>query len=184
MKRSEQLVVAGPPCNRASPQRATTRVLHCRHRTPMSRRRLGIDFGTRRIGLAFAEEDMCVVSPLPTLEVGRNVPAAQALQEACVQIHARCEEMNVEEIVIGLPLTLGGEVGLAAKHVQSFGQRLRATTARTVVYWDERLTSSEAHRYMKASGKSEKKRRNRIDQAAAVILLQSYIDAEKNRRAR
>lgn len=117
---------------------------------------LGIDYGLRRIGLAIS--DGVFASPLG--QVDGVSPAARI-----------ASEQGVEKIIIGLPSRLDPRVKL-------FGDRLHELTHIPVEYWDETFSTREARKSMIASGTSPKKRRQEIDQNAAAVILQGYLDSQ------
>jgi putative Holliday junction resolvase len=134
---------------------------------------LGIDYGERRIGLALSDPTATIAQPLPTLKrrKGKRPPVAPVTRLV--------EEHEVEEIVIGLPLTLEGEDNDWTREVRSFGRKLGERTGRPVAFQDERLTSVRAERAVRSLGLSKEKReeKERIDAAAAILILQAYLDS-------
>ncbi|MFH1011107.1 MAG: Holliday junction resolvase RuvX [bacterium] len=131
-------------------------------------RLLGIDYGTRRIGLAISDES-------ERLAVGL---AAWANEGAAtiVRLKQLLGEKDIRHVVVGYPLTLRGQVGPKATEVDAFIRRLEAADI-SVRRWDERWTTQEVSRTARAMGLSEKQQRGRLDMAAAVVLLQNYLDA-------
>lgn len=131
---------------------------------------LGIDFGTRRIGVAISDESATIAFPSGAIE---NSGPAQAV-EAIGRI---VREKGAEAIVVGMPLGLNGAKGMAAENVERFVELLKESLAIPVVAWDERLTTKIAERAMIAGGLSRSRRKACIDSATAQIILQSYLDA-------
>ena len=133
---------------------------------------LGIDFGERRIGLALSDPTATIAQPLPTLtrRAGKRPPVA-----ALVEIITQNE---VERVVIGLPLDLSGAETDWTKTVRDFGEKLQARAAVPVDYLDERLTSVQAERAVRSLGlkRSDREQKGRVDAAAAVLLLQTFLD--------
>jgi putative Holliday junction resolvase len=133
---------------------------------------LGIDYGTRRIGLALSDPTATIAQPLPTLtrRQGKRPPVA-AIAEL-VRKH------QAAEIVLGLPLSLAGEETDWTAEVRAFGAKLAATTGVTVSYLDERMTSVLAEQTVRSLGlkRSERERKDRIDATAALLILQAYLD--------
>lgn len=136
-------------------------------------RRLAVDVGDARIGVASSDPDGLLATPVETVP-GRDLPAA----------HRRLAELVAEyeplEVVVGLPRSLNGREGPAASKVRAFAQE----TARRVLpipvrLVDERLSTVTAAQGMRASGVSVRKGRSRIDQAAAVVILQSALETER-----
>ncbi len=142
---------------------------------PQSRRVLALDFGGRRIGVALSDADGLFAMPLTTLQAE---PRARALSriEALVQEHA------VNEIVVGLPLTLSGEMGPQAQLVKQFADTLAAALEREIQLFDERLTSVVAEQTMRDMGIKPARRKARIDEIAATIILQDYLDHQRNQQ--
>ena len=139
---------------------------------------LGVDFGERRIGLALSDATGTLASPLPTLKrrAGKRPPLA-----AIVEI---TEENGVEALVLGLPLTLEGEDSEWTRKIRDVGQALSDRTGLPVYFVDERLTSVRAERAVRSIGLPKKKReeKERVDAAAAVLILQSWLDLPPDRR--
>ncbi|MFB7762388.1 MULTISPECIES: Holliday junction resolvase RuvX [Streptomyces] len=136
-------------------------------------RRLAIDVGEARIGVASSDPDGLLATPVETVP-GRDVPAAQRRLE---QLVAEYEPL---EVVMGLPRSLAGGEGPAAARVRAFAQetarRIAPVPVRLV---DERMSTVTAAQSMRASGVNVKKGRSRIDQAAAVVILQSALETER-----
>ncbi|GAA2047042.1 Holliday junction resolvase RuvX [Streptomyces carpaticus] len=136
-------------------------------------RRLAVDVGEARIGVASSDPDGLLATPVETVP-GRDVPAAQRRLE---QLVAEYEPL---EVVVGLPRSLSGSEGPAAARVRAFVQetarRIAPVPVRLV---DERMSTVTAAQSMRASGVSAKKGRARIDQAAAVVILQSALETER-----
>ncbi|WP_031507732.1 Holliday junction resolvase RuvX [Streptomyces megasporus] len=136
-------------------------------------RRLAVDVGDARIGVASCDPDGLLATPVETVP-GRDVPAA----------HRRLAELVAEyeplEVVVGLPRSLSGREGPAAARVRAFARKLAGTIAPVPVRLvDERMSTVTAAQSMRASGVSSKKGRSRIDQAAAVVILQSALETER-----
>ncbi len=131
---------------------------------------LGIDFGSRRMGLALSDETGVIALPLPTVEL-------RGVRHALEAVKATCTERAVRQIVLGWPLDMRGQAGPAAEAVQHFAGQLREATGLPVELWDERLSSSMAERMLLDGNVRRARRRELRDQAAAQIILQSYLDA-------
>lgn len=134
---------------------------------------LGLDVGQRRIGVALSDASGVLASPLTTINA---VPQTQALE----RIGRLCAEHGVVELVLGLPLTLRGEVGPQAEVVQKFAEALGATVALPIHFFDERLTSAAAEQLLRDMGVKPEKRKLQIDQVAASIILQDFLDQRRN----
>lgn len=136
---------------------------------------LGIDYGERRIGLAVSDPTATIAQPLPTLvrRRGKRPPVARIARLA--------EEHAVEGAVIGLPLTLEGTESEWTREVRAFGDKLAERSGLPVHFLDERMTSVRAERAVRALGlsKRERERKGRVDAAAAVLILQAYLDRRK-----
>ncbi|MDJ1132361.1 Holliday junction resolvase RuvX [Streptomyces iconiensis] len=136
-------------------------------------RRLAVDVGDARVGVASCDPDGVLATPVETVP-GRDVPAAQR------RLMALVEEYEPLEVVVGLPRSLNGAEGPAALKVRAFAEELaKNITPVRVRLVDERMTTVTAAQGMRASGVSSKKGRSRIDQAAAVVILQSALDTER-----
>jgi putative Holliday junction resolvase len=133
---------------------------------------LGIDYGERRIGLAISDPTATIAQPLPTLlrRRGKRPPIAAIARLA--------EEHQVDEIVLGLPLTLEGEESDWTREVRAFGEKLAERTGRPIRFVDERLTSARAERAIRDLGlrRRERQQKERVDAAAAMLILQTYLD--------
>jgi putative Holliday junction resolvase len=135
---------------------------------------LAIDPGTVRIGLALSDPSGTIAQPLVVV---KRRSEAEDLRELARIV----EEHDVELIVVGLPRTLDGRLEAAAKEAQMFGDQVRRTTRRPVAYWDERLTTVAAERYLIEQGKRRKQRRHEVDRMAATLMLQGYLDYQRSR---
>jgi len=130
---------------------------------------LAIDYGRRRVGLAVSDPLGLTAQGLPTLLVNR-------WEDIITWVTANRGEWEIEQIIIGLPLSLSGEMGPMAREVADFARVLRKTTTLPVELVDERLTSREAHAVFAQGGKKLKGRKEAIDRISAVLLLQSFLD--------
>jgi putative Holliday junction resolvase len=137
---------------------------------------LGIDYGTRRVGLAVSDPTATIAQPLPTLvrRAGKRPPVAA--------ITRLVQEQQVSEIVIGLPLSLAGEETDWTAEVRAFGAKLAERAAVPIFYLDERMTSVIAERTVRSLGlkRREREQRDRVDATAALLILQAHL----NRRPR
>ena len=130
---------------------------------------LGIDFGTKRVGLAVSDPRRQIATPL---EVYQRRDAVQDARHFQYLVH----EHELERIVVGLPVHLDGREGASASLVRTFGAWLGQLTGLPVVYYDERFTTTEAERSLIAAGLKRSKRKDLRDMLAARILLQNYLD--------
>ena len=131
-------------------------------------RLLGVDHGDRRIGLALSDPIPMIASPLKTLTVNNN-------QEAIDEILTIVKEHNVVLVIIGLPIGLKGQETAQTKHVIKFAGELTKNGIE-VAMQDERLSSVSAKRSILEQQKKTRKNKGLIDQTAAAILLQQYIN--------
>jgi putative Holliday junction resolvase len=130
---------------------------------------LGLDFGRRRIGVAASD-------PTGFLASGVQVIHRTTLPRDLEAIGALAQRLRAERIIVGYPLSLSGEAGPQAQEVEGFAESLRERVAIPVELWDERLSTLEADRRMQEAGVGGRKRRERVDVAAAILILQSYLD--------
>lgn len=129
---------------------------------------LAVDWGERRIGLAVSDPRGVIATGLETL-------AVRSVEEAVKGVAAAAAEAGVAAIVVGLPLLMSGERGAAALAAEAFADALRARVALPVDTYDERLTSTISQRRLREVGVSTRHKRGRVDQGAAVALLESYL---------
>jgi len=133
-------------------------------------RLLGLDLGTKTIGLAVSDSAFTVASPLQTIRRTKFTADAEQL----LQIIA---EKNVGGIVLGLPRNMDGTEGPRAQSTRAFAQNMTGKTDLPIAFWDERLTSAEAERVLKDQADMTRKRRGEvIDKMAAAIILQNFMD--------
>ena len=145
---------------------------------PSRGRRLGVDVGSVRVGIALSDPDGVLATPLVTLD--RDGTAGTDLD----RLVALVDEHEVVEVVVGLPRTLAGRDGPAAQAAQDYAAATRERLAATghdvaVVLADERLTTVTATRQLSDRGVRGRKQRRVIDQAAAVGILQGHLDARR-----
>ncbi|HET9375522.1 MAG TPA: Holliday junction resolvase RuvX [Chthoniobacterales bacterium] len=135
----------------------------------MNERWLGIDYGDLRIGLALSDELALLAHPTATLSNDESAIAA---------IRRLVVERKVTGIVVGVPRNMNGTFGPSADKAKKFGESIRKQLPdQRVVFWDERLTTAEAQRLLHGAGRNVKSSRPVLDQVAAQILLQSYLDS-------
>lgn len=135
---------------------------------------LGVDHGERRIGLAISDLSGTVAGPLSViLHVSRAMDAAQ--------VAAIAAEHQAELIVVGQSFDEEGMANQAGRRAGRFAEALQAQTALPIVLWDESMSTADAREYRISMGASRKKRRGHLDEAAAAVLLQSYLDALQQR---
>lgn len=138
---------------------------------------LGIDYGTKRIGIAVSDPTRTITSPLTTLQrrVGKRPPWRE--------LEGIVREMEVTEVVVGLPLVLSGEESEWAAEVRRFAADLESRYALPVHLYDERMTSVAAERIVRSSGlrRSERENKARIDATAAALILENYLEWSRTR---
>jgi putative pre-16S rRNA nuclease len=132
---------------------------------------LGMDVGSRRIGLAISDL-------LGITAQGLNTIHRQNKRVDFAQLERVIREHDVVEIVMGLPLRMSGAEGIQAEKMQAFAEEIRRRFKLPVHLWDERLTSAQANRLLRETDMSIKRRGAVVDQMAAVLILQSWMDAK------
>lgn len=132
---------------------------------------LGIDLGTRRVGLAVADDECPVATVLPILPV-------KSPEEALAAVVRAYRENQADVAVLGLPLDMTGHRGAKAKEAEQFAEKLRAAGL-AVELWDERLTTEEVRKQLVGAGVSRKDRTGFIDSLAAQKILSSYLDSKR-----
>jgi len=133
---------------------------------------LGIDFGRVRIGLAISDELRLLAHPLET------IPANKDSGNRIAEI---VRERRIEKVVVGIPRQMSGEIGTAANEALEFATKLRGQLPCEVLTWDERLTTVAANRALRDAGKKTRQTRKFVDQVAAQMILQGYLDRESAR---
>jgi len=138
---------------------------------------LGVDFGRKRIGLAVSDPTGTIATPLETLtrRAGKRIPY--------VRIEEIARTSGVGHVVVGLPLGLDGEENEWCVEVRAFGETLARRLEVEVSFVDERMTSVRAERAVRSVGlrKQERERKERVDQAAAQLILQAWLDRRGDR---
>ncbi len=128
---------------------------------------LALDLGQARIGAAISDELQLLAHPLET------IPADEQSITRVTQI---IREKGVDHVVVGVPRQMSGEIGVAANQALRFVEKLRGILPCPVVTWDERLTTVAAHRALRDAGKKTRATRGYVDQVAAQMILQGYLD--------
>jgi putative Holliday junction resolvase len=134
-------------------------------------RAVGLDLGTRTIGLAVSDE-------LGLTAQGRQTLERQSLKKDLAALVALASDLNADRFVLGLPLNMDGTEGPRALATRKFGDALAQASGRAVIYQDERLTTVAAQRALLEGDVSRQKRRAVIDQVAATLILQGWLDAQ------
>ena len=130
---------------------------------------LGLDIGTKRIGLAMSDPLLITAQPFDTIS---RKPERDALE----RITDIIKTYNVKKIVAGLPLMMNGDYGQQAQDCEEFTKKLEQKTNISVILVDERLTSFEAEEILKKQGVKYTKDKGKVDMIAASIILQEYLD--------
>ena len=136
---------------------------------PETGRCLGVDYGTRRIGLAVSDASGSIAFPAGTLE-------RRGLRRDLESLCALVKEREVERIVVGLPLHMDGRRGPEAEAAEKFAGQLAQATGLPVEMFDERWTTREAERALAETGRRGKKRRQVVDSVAASLLLRAWLE--------
>ena len=131
---------------------------------------LGLDYGTKRIGVAVSTPEQTIASPLQTYSRCSKPADAAFLEDLATQYRA-------VGVVVGLPVHMSGDEGGKAREARAFGEWVGRVTGLPVQFWDERFTSSIAEDFLRDAEFSRKKRKQRRDKVAAQLILQSFIDA-------
>lgn len=131
---------------------------------------MGLDHGERRIGVAVSDELCLTAQPLLTIQHTNR-------RNDLRSIGRLLRRYNCGEIVVGWPIHLSGDRGSRAAAAEKFAETLRAEFALPVHLWDERLSTAEAHRHLDAVGRGARDRKDVIDQIAATLILQNWLDA-------
>lgn len=136
---------------------------------------LALDVGSRTIGMAITDPLGYTAQGLITIRRTKKKADLWELQKVI-------QQYDVREIVIGLPLRMSGVEGIQAEKMHLFAEDVRAKFGLPVHMWDERLTSVEANRVLRSTEMSIKKRAGVVDQLAAVLILQNFMEARQSRR--
>lgn len=144
---------------------------------------LGLDYGTKTVGVAVSDPLEITAQPLETIER----KSAGKLRQTLARIEAIIEEYGaagqqekIEKIVLGYPKNMKNTEGDRCEATVSFKNDLERRTGLEVVLWDERLTTVEAERILMDSGVRRENRKTYIDKMAAAVILQNYLDSKSN----
>lgn len=135
---------------------------------------MGLDFGTKTVGVAISDPLMVTAQPVETI----TRKSANKLRQTLARIEELIVENCVELIVLGYPKNMNNTVGERAQACEAFKEDLERRTALPVILWDERMTTVESERILMAGGVRRENRKAVIDQMAAALILQSYMDAQ------
>jgi putative Holliday junction resolvase len=133
---------------------------------------LGLDYGSRRIGMAVSDPLGLTAQPLPPIP-------REGDRKDIVVLARLAADIGVTSVVLGLPLLLNGDEGPAAVRARAFGERLQSETSLPVTMWDERLTSVQSERHLIASGVRREDRKGIRDSLSAMFLLQAALDSRR-----
>jgi putative Holliday junction resolvase len=131
---------------------------------------LALDFGKRRIGLALSDLLGLTAQPLPTYTRTR-------VREDIAYLGRLARQHDVALFVFGDPRYMSGDLSRQSESVRDFATRLEQATHLPVTYWDERLTSSQAHRVLDEYGMTRQERKGKVDQLAATLILEGYLQS-------
>ena len=131
---------------------------------------LALDHGTKRVGVAVSDELKMIALPLEFIP-------AEPVEALLERLKTLIREKEVELLLIGMPRNMDGSYGPAALKVQEFAAVLRAKFAVPIKLWDERLTTTQAQKFLISAGVRREQRKEKVDQTAAAIFLQSYLDS-------
>jgi putative Holliday junction resolvase len=134
----------------------------------LKRRILGIDLGRARIGVAVSDELGMLAHPVETIPASANPER---------RIAELVREKDAERVIVGLPRHMNGSVGIEATEALAFVKKLRELLPCEVLTWDERLTTTAANRALRESGRKTRHSRGVVDQVAAQMILQGYLDS-------
>ena len=141
-----------------------------------SSRLLGLDLGTKTIGLALSDPGRGIASPLETIKRRKFTIDAEALLSVC-------RDKDVGGLVLGLPLNMDGSEGPRAQATRAFARNLAAKTDLPIAFWDERLSTAAVTRTLLAADRSRARRAELVDKMAAAYILQGFLDRLGNMRA-
>ena len=133
-------------------------------------RLLGLDYGTRRLGLAISDEDGIIANPIPPLERSRS------LNRDLMTLRRLVREREIGAVVIGLPYNMDGSEGEMVRAVKAFADELRKRIGIQVIGYDERRTTQKAEGALLDANLTRKRRKELRDSVAAALILRSYLD--------
>lgn len=136
---------------------------------------LGLDFGSRTVGVALSDELLLTAQGVETIERKEE----NKLRKTCARIETLIAEYGVTEIVLGFPKNMNNTEGERAEKTKEFREMLERRTGLPVILWDERLTTVAAEQVLMESGVRRENRKAVIDKVAACLILQGYLDSLK-----
>ena len=138
---------------------------------------IGLDYGSKTVGVALSDELKLTAQPLTTIHRDRPTKLRQTL----AQIEQIIEQYDVDRIVVGWPKKLDNEEGERCEKTKEFGDMLENRTGLEIIYQDERLTTAQADGVLEQGGIRKDKRKQYIDKMAASLILQNYLDTLSHR---
>ena len=135
---------------------------------------LGLDFGSKTVGVAVSDGLLLTAQGVETIERKDE----NKLLKTCARIEELIAEYEITEIVLGLPKNMNNTEGERVEKTKAFGEMLERRTGLPVHYWDERLTTVAAEQILMESGVRRENRKEYVDKLAAVYILQGYLDSE------
>lgn len=140
---------------------------------------MGLDYGTKTVGVALSDELLLTAQPYETIVREK----ANKLRKTLARIEEIIAEMDVKEIVLGYPKNMNNTVGERAAATDEFREMLERRTGLPVILVDERLTTVEADRILEETGVALSGRKEHIDKMAAAIILQTYLDGRSKEKS-
>lgn len=134
---------------------------------------IGLDYGTKTVGVAVSDALMITAQPLETIER----KSANKLRQTLARIESIIEEYQAERIVLGYPKNMNNTIGERAEATEQFKEDLERRTGLEVILWDERLSTVEAERILMDTGVRRENRKQYVDKMAAAVILQNYLDS-------
>ncbi len=132
---------------------------------------LALDIGEKRIGVAVSDELLILAHPLTTLQW-------KGFKPFVAELEALIQENKITEILIGVPYTLNGNISRKTNDILNIVKKLRNRLSIPIMEWDESLSTKQAQAILHRVGKKPSKQRDKIDQIAAVVILQEYLDSK------
>lgn len=134
---------------------------------------MGLDYGTKTVGVAISDALLLTAQGIETIERKEE----NKLRRTCARIEELIREYDVDRIVLGLPKHMNNDIGERAEKSIEFGEMLKKRTGLEVIMWDERMTTVSAERVLIESDVRRENRKKYVDKIAAVFILQGYLDA-------
>ncbi|MBL4883414.1 MAG: Holliday junction resolvase RuvX [Planctomycetaceae bacterium] len=138
---------------------------------PESGALVGLDYGSKRVGIAISTPDQSIASALETLHRSKPAQDAKILCKIC-------KEYRIQGLVVGLPVHMSGDEGEKAKEARTFAKWASESTNLPVTFWDERFTTTMAVNHLRESNVKPSKRKQHLDKLAAQFMLQAYLDSD------